>query len=67
MRKAGCEVKSYQQDHFRMTRFGPDTAVITYRAEQDTTCGAAKVPSPALGDLGAVRRDGRWQNALYVE
>jgi Domain of unknown function (DUF4440) len=64
--KAGCEVKSYQVDHFRMTRFGPDTALITYRAEQDTTCGTAKVPSPVWATSLFVRRDGRWQNALYV-
>lgn len=64
--KAGCEVKSYQLDHFKLTRFGPDTALLTYRAEQDTTCGTARVPSPVWATSLFVRRDGRWQNALYV-
>jgi hypothetical protein len=64
--KAGCVVKSYAVDQFRVTRFGPDTALLTYRAEQDTTCGTAHVPSPVWATSLFVRRDGRWQNALYV-
>jgi len=64
--KAGCTVKSYSVDRFSLTRFGPDTALLTYRAEQDTTCGTAKVPSPVWATSLFVRRDGRWQNALYV-
>ena len=62
----GCVVKSYKIDRFKLTRFSPDTALITYRAEQDTTCGTAKVPSPVWATSLFVRRDGRWQNALYV-
>ncbi|HEV2533109.1 nuclear transport factor 2 family protein [Phenylobacterium sp.] len=61
-----CTVKSYQVDHFKVTRFGPDTALVTYRAAQDTTCGSAKVPSPVWATSLFVKRDGRWQNALYV-
>ena len=62
----GCTVKSYQVDHFRLTRLAPDAALLTYRAEQDTTCGAAHVPSPVWATSLFVKRDGRWQNALYV-
>ncbi|HEY0437631.1 MAG TPA: nuclear transport factor 2 family protein [Phenylobacterium sp.] len=64
--KSGCTVTSYQVDHFKLTRFGPDTALLTYRAEQDTTCGPGKVPSPVWATSLFVRRGGRWQNALYV-
>jgi Domain of unknown function (DUF4440) len=64
--KAGCVVKSYAVDRFRVTQFGPDTALLTYRAEQDTTCGTSKVPSPVWATSLFVRRAGRWQNALYV-
>jgi hypothetical protein len=64
--RAGCVVKSYAVDQFKLTRFGPDTALLTYRAEQDTTCGSARVPSPVWATSLFVRRDGRWRNALYV-
>ncbi len=68
--RGGCVVKSYTVDRFSLTRFGPDTALLTYRAAQDTTCGTAPhsghVPSPVWATSLFVRRDGRWQNALYV-
>jgi hypothetical protein len=64
--RAGCDVRSYAVDRFRLTRFGPDTALLTYRARQDTICGTAKVPSPVWATSLFVRRDGRWTNALYV-
>jgi len=60
-----CTVASYQIDHFSVTVFSPDTALLTYRAAQDTTCGKAKVPSPVWASSLYVLRDGRWQNALY--
>ena len=63
---AGCTVKSYAVDRFKLTRFGPDTALLTYRAAQDTTCGPFKVPSPVWATSLFVKRGGRWQNALYV-
>ena len=64
--KVGCKVKSYVIDHFRVAQFNADTALLTYRAQQDTTCGAVRVPSPVWATSLFVRRDGRWQNALYV-
>ncbi|WP_372782001.1 nuclear transport factor 2 family protein [Phenylobacterium sp.] len=64
--KAGCVVKSYAVDQFKLTRFSLDAALLTYRAEQDTSCGGFKVPSPVWATSLFVRRGGRWQNALYV-
>ena len=57
---------SYKVDHFQVTRFSADMAVLTYRAEQDTTCGKAKVPSPVWATSVFVRRHGEWRNAVYV-
>jgi hypothetical protein len=62
----GCTVASYTVDHFTVTRLAPDTALLTYRAEQDTACGAAKVPSPVWATSLFVRKAGHWRNALYV-
>ncbi len=64
--KAGCTVNSYVIDNFKVAQFGTDTALLTYRAQQDTTCGAVHVPSPVWATSLFVRRAGRGQNALYV-
>jgi hypothetical protein len=60
-----CVVRSYAVDQFRFTRFTPDAAMLTYRAEQDTVCGGFQAPSPAWATSLYVRRGGRWLNAVY--
>jgi hypothetical protein len=60
-----CVVKSYSVDHFHLTRFDDNTALLTYRADQDTMCGKTKVPTPTWVSSLFVRRDGKWVNALY--
>jgi len=60
-----CVVTTYSVDHFRATRFEENTALLTYRAEQETMCGKEKVPSPTWVSSLFVRRNGRWVNALY--
>jgi hypothetical protein len=62
----GCVVKTYKLDRFRVSRLGPDAAILTYRAEQDTVCGGSAVLSPVWATSLFVRRGGRWANALYV-
>ena len=62
----GCTVASYVVDRFTFTRFSADSALLTYRAAQDTRCGGAAVPSPVWASSLFVKRDGRWQNAVYV-
>jgi len=62
----GCTVASYVVDHFTFTRFSPDSALLTYRAQQDTSCGGVAVPSPVWASSFFVKRNGRWQNAAYV-
>ena len=62
---AMCTVKNYSVDHFHATRFDDNTVLLTYRAEQHTTCGRVTVPSPTWVSSLFVRRDGRWVNALY--
>jgi len=60
-----CTVNSYQLDDFKVTMFTPTTALLTYRADQDTTCGGSKVPTPVWANSLFVKRNGRWENALY--
>lgn len=51
----------------RFARVSGDTAMLVYRANQDTVCGTAAVPSPVLTTSVYVKRDGRWQNFLYEQ
>jgi hypothetical protein len=62
-----CTVKSYTVDHFELAEFGPDTALLTYHAAQDTTCNGTAVPSPVWVSSLYVKRDGAWLNALYQQ
>jgi len=62
-----CVVKSYSVDKFELTIFDSGTALLTYHAEQDTTCGGNAVPSPVWVSSLYVKRGGRWLNALYQQ
>jgi len=65
--KQGCTVANYSVDHFKVTRFSDDAALVTYHAAQDTTCGGMQVPSPVWVSSLYVRRGGKWVNALYQQ
>jgi len=62
-----CVVKNYAIDHFELTVFDANTAVLTYHAAQDTTCAGTPVPSPVWVSSLFVQRDGKWRNALYQQ
>jgi len=62
-----CVVKSYSVDKFELTVFDANTALLTYHAAQDTSCGGRPVPSPVWVSSLYIRRGDRWQNALYQQ
>lgn len=62
-----CLVKSYDVEHFQLTIFDTNTALLTYHAIQDTTCGGKPVPSPVWVSSLYVKRDGHWLNVLYQQ
>jgi len=62
-----CVVKSYSVDRFELTVFDSHTALLTYHAVQDTTCGGKPVPSPAWVSSLYVKRGNSWLNALYQQ
>ncbi|HMF58046.1 MAG TPA: nuclear transport factor 2 family protein [Pyrinomonadaceae bacterium] len=62
-----CVINSYKLDHFELTVFDANTALLTYHAEQDTKCGGQSVPSPVWVSSLYVKRGGRWLNALYQQ
>ena len=62
-----CVVRSYSVDRFELTIFDPNTALLTYYADQDTTCGQNPVPHPVWVSSLYVKRGGRWWNAAYQQ
>ena len=62
-----CFVRSFNVDSFKLTVFDGDTALLTYRAEQDTSCGGKAVPSPAWASSLYMKRGDRWLNAVYQQ
>jgi hypothetical protein len=62
-----CVVNHYQVDHFAMTRLNQTTALLTYHAAQETTCGGQPVPSPAWAGSLYLRRGDRWVNVVYQQ
>jgi hypothetical protein len=62
-----CVVRSYTVDRFELTVFDTNTALLTYHAAQDTSCGGTAVPSPVWVSSLYVRRGDRWLNALYQQ
>jgi hypothetical protein len=62
-----CVVKSYAVNDFELTMFNEQTALLTYHAEQDTTCHGNPVTSPVWISSLYVKRKGRWLNALYQQ
>ena len=63
----GCVVRSYMVDKFQLTIFDSNTALLTYHAAQDTTCGGTVVPNPVWVSSLYVKRGKRWLNALYQQ
>jgi hypothetical protein len=62
-----CVVKSYVVDRFELHVFDANTALLTYHAQQDTTCGGNPVPSPVWVSSLFVKRGKRWFNAMYQQ
>jgi hypothetical protein len=62
-----CTVKSYSVEQFKLTVFAPNTALLTYHAAQDTTCGGHAVPSPVWVSSLYIKRGNRWLNAAYQQ
>lgn len=65
VRSSACTVQSYALGPFSMTPVSSDTVLVTYRAEQTTYCGDARVPSPVWATSLYARRAGQWVNVLY--
>ena len=62
-----CDVKGYAMDGFDVVMLNPDTALLTFSATQDATCGGAAEPSPVWASTVFVKRGGKWLAAFHQE
>jgi Domain of unknown function (DUF4440) len=65
VRSSACVVQSYSLGPFSLTPVSGDVVLVTYRAEQKTSCGDIAVPSPVWATSLYAKRAGQWLNILY--
>ena len=65
VRSPECVVRSYTLGPYSMTVVTADSVLVTYRAEQDSSCAGRKVASPVWAASLYARRGGRWLNVMY--
>ena len=63
--KKVCKVRTYKVDRFTFRRLDENTALLVYRADQDTSCGSVTVPTPNWATSIYQRRGGKWKNVLF--
>ncbi len=62
-----CEVRSYSLDNYELVMLDPNTAILTYKADQDATCKGKAVPAKVWASSVYVKRGGKWLNAFHQE
>ncbi|HEY0427817.1 MAG TPA: nuclear transport factor 2 family protein [Pyrinomonadaceae bacterium] len=62
-----CELKSYSFSNFKVAMLDKNTALITYEATQNVTCGGQAGPGKIYGTSVYVKRKGKWLAAFHNE
>jgi len=62
-----CLVTNFSVDNFNLVMLNSETALLTYHAAQQTTCGSIIVPSPVWVSSLYMRRHGVWKNVLFQQ
>jgi len=65
--EAACDVRSFLLEDIKAHPINDATVVLTYKAQQDATCGGQKLDPELLATAVWVREGGRWQVASYQE
>lgn len=63
----GCDVKSYDLKDLKTTTFAPGTVLLTYKAEQQATCGGQALPPAVYGSSLYLKRGGNWLVVFHQE
>jgi hypothetical protein len=62
-----CEVKSYNFSNFKVSMVNPTTALVTYSATEDATCGGQPAPAKVNVSTIYVKRNGKWLGYFHQE
>lgn len=62
-----CDIKSSSLSDWTLHQVSADTAILTYRASQEGTCGGEKIPAAVLASSVYVKQNGKWMAASYHE
>jgi hypothetical protein len=62
-----CELKSYSFSNYKVVMIDKNTALATYEATQDATCGGQKAPAKVFGSSLFVKRKGKWLARFHQE
>ena len=62
-----CEIKSYKFNNFKATSLNATTAVVSYEAEQDATCGGQPAPKKVYASSVYVKVGKTWMGAFHQE
>jgi hypothetical protein len=67
MASANCEVASFSLSDFAYMWLDKDTVVMTYKANQDGTCGGSKIPSKVIASSIWQKQGGKWVSPFHQE
>ena len=62
-----CEVKSYNLSDEKVTPIDKDAVILTYKADQDITCGGQKAPATVYATSIWKKQGGKWWAAFHQE
>lgn len=62
-----CQVRSFSLSDFQVHEVSDDTVLLTYKANQDATCGGMKVPADVAASSLYVKKGGKWLAFFHQE
>ena len=62
-----CVLKSYEFGNFKVKMADPNTALVTYQATEDATCGGQAAPAKVYASSVYVKRGGKWMPIFHQE
>ncbi len=62
-----CDVRSFSLSDWKLTKLSASTALITYKATQDATCGGQAVPGTIWASSVWMKRKNTWQAVFHQE
>lgn len=67
MASANCEVASFSLSDFAYMWLDKHTVLMTYKANQDGTCGGTKIPAKVIASSIWQKQGGKWVSPFHQE